>query len=104
MGKILCGANASNMKYYFNEDDYRLLPKAVREELKKLCVLYCADAGGIITLGFDDSHRLLISTMEPIDEIGSELKVKQMQTEHRELFEKLEKFDALVSGQEDTAG
>ena len=65
---------------------------------------YCADAGGIITLGFDDSHRLLISTMEPIDEIGSELKVKQMQTEHRELFEKLEKFDALVSGQEDTAG
>ena len=104
MGNILCGANASNMKYYFNEQDYPLLPKPVREELKKLCVLYCADAGGVITLGFDDNHRLLISTMEPIDEIGSELKVKQIQAENRELFEKLEQFDRLVSSKEEQEG
>ena len=59
---------------------------------------------GVITLGFDDSHRLLISTMEPIDEIGSELKVKQIQAENRELFEKLEQFDRLVSSKEEQEG
>ena len=31
--EILCGANASNMKFYFNEERYGILPKAVKEEL-----------------------------------------------------------------------
>lgn len=90
--EVLCGANASNMKFYFNEERYGILPKAVKEELKILCVLYCADVGGVITLGFDGEHRLRITTLSPIDEIGAELKVKAMQTENRELFEMLEEF------------
>ena len=93
MGKILCAANAANMRFFFNEDDYGILPKPVKEELKIICVLYCSDVGGMISLEFSDSHRLQITTVEPIDEIGAELKVKEMQQDHRELFEMLEQFD-----------
>ena len=90
--EVLCGANASNMKFYFNEERYGILPKAVKEELKILCVLYCADVGGAITLSFDEDHRLRITTFSPIDEIGAELKVKAMQLEHQEFFGQLEEF------------
>lgn len=91
--QVLCAANAQSMRFYFNEEIYGMLPKAVKEELKVLCVLYCADVGGVITLSFSEDHRLCITTMEPIDEIGAELKVKEMQREHQELFEMLEEFD-----------
>ena len=90
--EVLCGANASNMKFYFNEERYGILPKAVKEELKILCVLYCADVGGAITLSFDEDHRLRITTLSPIDEIGAELKVKAMQLDNQEFFGQLEEF------------
>ena len=94
---VLCGANASNMKFYFNEERYGMLPKPVREELKKLCVLYCADVGGAIVLAFDASHHLKITTLEPIDEIGAELKIKGIQQEYAELFGMLEEFSRQFS-------
>lgn len=92
MENMLCAANAVNMKYYFNEEKYGILPAEVKEQLKIICVLYCSDVGGIISLTFDEDYKLRITTMEPIDEIGAELKVKKIQSENAELFEKLEEF------------
>ena len=43
MSRVLCGANSSNMKFYFNEADYGILPKEVKERLKIICVLYTSD-------------------------------------------------------------
>ena len=93
MDKILCGANAQSMKYYFNEEAYGRLPKQIQNELKVICVSYCADVGGAITLSFDDNGSLHFQTIAPIDEIGAELRIKKLQNEHRELFEQLERFD-----------
>ena len=109
MGKVLCAANAANMRFYFNEEAYGILPKPVKEELKVICVLYCADVGGIISLEFTDAHKLRITTMEPIDEIGAELRVKEIQRKNQELFEMLEQFDEEYStlqggAAEETAG
>jgi len=101
--KVLCGANAANMKFYFNEEDYGILPKAVKDELKQICVSYCMDVGGIITLSFRDDHRLLIRTMEPIDEIGSELKIKQLRQSQEELFSMLEEFSRAFFPDEEDA-
>ncbi|MDO4439057.1 MAG: DUF6145 family protein [Eubacteriales bacterium] len=92
MENILCAANAVNMMFYFNEEKYGILPQDVKDELKVICVLYCSDVGGMISLSFDESYKLIITTMEPIDEIGAELKVKKIQSEKAELFEKLEEF------------
>ena len=90
--KVLCGANATNMKYYFNEEEFGILPSSVKDELKVLLVRYLSDVGGIITLQYDDNGKLEITTIEPIDEIGAELKVKELQKEQAELFSKLEEF------------
>ena len=97
MDNVLCAANSANMMFYFNEEHYGILPDEVKKELKRLCVLYCADVGGIITMGFSESHKLMITTLEPIDEIGAELKVRQMQREQAELFRQLEKFSEMLS-------
>ena len=95
---VLCGANASNMKFYFNEERYGILPKAVKDELRVLCVSYCSDVGGAITLSFDEQHSLRITTMEPIDEIGAELKIKGIQQSYQELFRMLEEFSRQFEG------
>ena len=90
--KVLCGANASNMKYYFNEEEFGILPSSVKDDLKIILVKFLSDVGGIITLSYAESGKLEITTIEPIDEIGAELKVKELQSEQKELFSQLEKF------------
>ena len=101
MDNILCAANSANMLFYFNEEKYGILPEDVKKELKIICVLYCPDVGGIITMSFSDEHRLLISTIEPIDEIGAELRVKQIRRDNEELFSMLEEFSRKFFGGED---
>ena len=92
MEKVLCGANASNMKYYFNEEEFGILPQQVKDELKILLVSFLSDVGGAATLSFGEDHTLHITTYEPIDEIGAELKIPKLQKENAELFAQLEEF------------
>jgi len=80
------------MKYYFNEEQFRILPDQIKSELKVILVAYCSDVGGAITFSFNDNYDLIITTYEPIDEIGAELKVEKMRQEHSELFAQLELF------------
>ena len=49
-------------------------------------------------LEFSESHALRLVTIAPIDEIGAELKIKNIRDENRELFEKLEEFDEKLEG------
>lgn len=93
---VLCGASAYEQKYYFNQD-FNSLPDYVKQELQIMCVLYTEDIGGILTLEFDEEGKLQFKT-EALDsdacydEIGSVLKIKQLQTEKRELLESLEMY------------
>lgn len=93
---VLCAANSYNEKYYLNPDFDRL-PEAVKKELQAMCVLYTADVGGIFTLGFDEEGTLKMqvtySEGDPFfDEIGSRLKIGQLQREKEELFSALEEY------------
>lgn len=93
---VLCGASAYAQKFYLNED-FSALPESIKQELQIMCVLFTEDVGGIINLVFEEDGTLSIRTEaddEDIlyDEIGSVLKVKQLQRERRELFESLETF------------
>ncbi|MBQ9392071.1 MAG: hypothetical protein IJU02_07795 [Lachnospiraceae bacterium] len=95
-GLVLCGASSYNKKFYFNED-FDLVPKQVKDELKIMCVLFTEDVGGTIQLIYDDEGNLEIVVDKEeddilYDEIGSVLKVKQLQRERKELFESLETF------------
>lgn len=95
-GKILCAASAYEKKYYLNPE-FNNLPTSIKEELQILCVLYTADIGGILTLHFDEEGNLLLHVTASendllFDEIGSVLKIKQIQSEKRELLESLEMY------------
>lgn len=101
-GRVLCGANAVEQKFYLNPV-YEALPQAIKEELKILCVLFVQDVGGIIILEFSETGDLRIvvtpNDEDPLfDEIGCELKIREMRTRRRELFEQLEAYYDAVFG------
>ena len=93
---ILCAGSAHEKKYYLNED-FNSLPESIKEELKILCVLFTEDVGGILTLEFDEEGNLLFNVSSDegdllFDEIGSVLKIKEVQRNKEELLESLELF------------
>lgn len=93
---VLCASSAYEEKYYFNQE-FAGLPETVKEELKVLCVLYTAEIGGILTLQFEEDGRLFLNVTSSeddflFDEIGSVLKIKQIQSAKRELLEALELY------------
>ena len=93
---VLCGANSYLQKYYFNPD-FDSLPQEVKQELQIMCVLYTEDVGGILTLEFEEDGSLEFKVTSEegdylFDEIGSVLKIKQIQREKSELLESLELF------------
>lgn len=93
---VLCGANAYEEKYYLNPD-FEALPEAIKEELRILCVLYVHDVGGVLTLVFEEDGELCFEVMSEewdptFDEIGSHLKIKQIQREQQDLMEALQMY------------
>lgn len=93
---VLCSASKYAQKYYLNED-FNSLPDAVKKELQVMCVLFTEDVGGVIILEFDEEGSLQIKTEAYeddllYDDIGSVLKIKQLQETKKELFEQLEQY------------
>lgn len=93
---VLCGANSYEEKYYLNPD-FDQLPQSIKDELKIMCVLYVHDVGGILTLVYEDDGQLTLEVsseeFDPtFDEIGSQLKIKEIQREKQELLEALQIF------------
>lgn len=93
---VLCGASAYEQKYYFNSD-FNPLPEQIKQELQILCVMYTEEIGGILTLEFDEDGSLEFKTeaLEAdamYDEIGSVLRIKEIQKNKHELLESLELY------------
>lgn len=93
---ILCASSSYEQKYYLSED-FESLPDAIKDELKIMCVLYTEDIGGVLTLEFDEEGSLSFNVTADegdllFDEIGSVLKIKQLQNNKSELLESLELF------------
>ncbi len=93
---ILCGSNSYDKKYYL-DDNFAGLPQQIKDELKIMCVLYTEDVGGILTLEFEEDGTLIFQVTNDegdylFDEIGSVLKIKELQRSRRELLESLEMF------------
>lgn len=93
---VLCASSSYEQKYYLNED-FNALPESVKEELKIMCVLYTEDVGGILTLEYDEDGNLMLNVTSDegdllFDEIGSVLKIKEIQRNKAELLEALELF------------
>lgn len=91
---VLCGANAYEMKYYFNEKEFGKIPESYKKELHIICVLFTQEVGGIFTIGFDDEGEVIMETNadeEDItyDEVSSGLLISEIRRNRQELFEAL---------------
>ena len=96
MKKWYCVRPAPMSKYYLNPE-FESLPEAVKQELQIMCVLYTADVGGVLLLVFDENGNLELKVEHnegdfSFDEIGSVLKIKELQDTKEELFKSLEMF------------
>ena len=93
---VLCAASSYEQKYYLNPE-FESLPEAVKQELQIMCVLYTEDVGGVLLLVFDENGNLELKVEHnegdySFDEIGSVLKIKELQNTKEELFKSLEMF------------
>ena len=93
---VLCAASSYEQKYYLNPE-FESLPEAVKQGLQIMCVLYTADVGGVLLLVFDENGNLELKVEHnegdfSFDEIGSVLKIKELQDTKEELFKSLEMF------------
>ncbi len=90
---VLCGANAYEQKYYFNEK-FAGIPDSIKEELHIICVLFTQEVGGIFTIEFEEDGRVSMRTEYAdddylYDEIGSGLLVGEVRRKRQEMFESL---------------
>ena len=104
---VLCGANAYEEKYFFNPD-FNKLPKAVKEELRVICVLYTQETGGIFLILFDEDGEVLMETVSDeddvlYDEVSAGLLIGEIRRNRQELFEQIKMFYRLfiLEGQND---
>lgn len=93
---VLCASSAYEKKFWLN-DDFKALPEQIIQELKIMCVLFTEDVGGILSLEFEEDGTLILKVDSDendylYDEIGSVLKIKQIQREKAELLEALELY------------
>jgi len=93
---ILCAASAYTEKFYLGPE-FSNLPESIIQELQIACVLYTVDVGGELTVAFDEEGKLTLHASHTeddflYDEIGSVLKMKELQKNKRELFESLEMY------------
>jgi hypothetical protein len=97
---VLCGSSAYEKKYYLNPD-YEGLPREVKKDLKMICVSYTEEIGGIFTMEYRPDGRLILKVESrdgdfDFDEIGSDLKIKQIRTKYGELMEALELYHKII--------
>lgn len=90
---MLCGANAYEQKYYFNEK-FKGIPDSIKEELHIICVLFTEEVGGVFTVVFEEDGSVSLETdayEEDLlyDEISSGLLVREVRMQRKELLESL---------------
>ena len=90
---VLCGANAYEMKYYFNEQ-FNGIPESIKEELHIICVLFTEEVGGVFTIAFEEDGNIVMETNADdddiyYDEVSSGLLISEIRRNRQELFESL---------------
>lgn len=90
---VLCGANAYDKKYYFNEK-FDKIPDSIKDELHIICVLFTEEVGGVFTLVFEEDGSLSMETDAEeddiyYDEISSGLLISEIRRSRQELLESL---------------
>ncbi len=97
---VLCGANAYEKKYYFNEK-FNKIPQEIKDELHIICVLFTEEAGGIFVIAFEEDGDIVMETNAGeddiyYDEVSAGLLVSEIRRNRQELFESLNLYYRVV--------
>ena len=104
---VLCGANAYEQKYYFNEQ-FNGIPDSIKDELHIICVLFTEEVGGIFTIVFEEDGTLSLETNAEeddiyYDEISSGLLLGEIRRKRQELLESLSLYYRVFILKEDVS-
>ena len=104
---VLCGANSSERKYYFNER-FNGIPESIKEELHILCVLFTEEVGGVFVIAFEEDGNVVLETNADdddiyYDEVSSGLMVSEVRRKRQELFESLSLYYKVFILKEDVS-
>ena len=102
---VLCGANAYEEKYYFNQE-FDKIPASIKDELRIICVLFTQEVGGFFTIVFEEDGSISLETIADedditYDEVSSGLLVAEIRRERQELFESLQLYYKVFIQKED---
>ena len=105
---VLCGANAYEKKYYFNEEQFKMIPHSINQELHVNCVLFTEEVGGVITIAFEEDGNVVMETNADdddiyYDEISSGLLISEIRRNRQELFESLSLYYRVFIKKEDVS-
>lgn len=105
--RVICGANAYDKKYYFNEK-FNKIPESIKEELHIICVLFTEEIGGIFTIEFEEDGTVSMRTEYApedylYDEVGSGLLISEIRRKRQELFETLSLYYRAIFLSEDVS-
>ena len=101
---VLCGANAYEKKYYFNEEQFKMIP----DSIKQICVLFTEEVGGVFTIAFEEDGNVVMETNADdddiyYDEISSGLLISEIRRNRQELFESLSLYYRVFIKKEDVS-
>ncbi len=93
---ILCGANAYEMKYYYNPL-FKKIPESIQKELHIISVLFTQEAGGIFTIEFEDDGSITMETTRSedditYDEVSAGLLIGEVRRQRQDLFEAIQMY------------
>lgn len=104
---VLCGANAYEKKYYFNEEQFKMIPDSIKQELHVICVLFTEEVGGVFTIAFEEDGNVVMETNADddiyYDEISSGLLISEIRRSRQELFESLSLYYRVFIKKEDVS-
>ena len=100
---VLCGANAYEKKYYFNEEQFKMIPDSIKQELHVICVLFTEEVGGVFTIAFEEDGNVVMETNADDDDISSGLLISEIRRSRQELFESLSLYYRVFIKKEDVS-
>ena len=77
------------------EEEFKFLPDAIKDDLKKICIMMAEKLNCTFVVGFDDNGDVYFETVKhegdfDFDAIGAELEINRLQKEELELSRAME--------------
>jgi len=53
-------SSSSNNSETFNEEQFKMIPESIKEELHIICVLFTEEVGGVFTIAFEEDGNVVM--------------------------------------------